>query len=222
MIGDTPLSQNAALNIQMDSIGNDYQLILDTSGMTTNPPLPHLAQEQWSIWHNDIKISSPNYEALYDCLSLPSICTYWTTSHTLKPFPRLNDASYDLVDWTAVASFMAKLTPSRRRWCTKHASEQCGVDVTLQHWNLQEDTLCPWCNLPETCHHVLLCPAHGANDPWEKHLQKLSDILTTLSTPPPILEAIMLCLTEWRQGKAFLNPPTWDPWVIDIISHKEL
>ena len=80
--GDVPLSRNATTNVKMDAVANEYWSLLETSGLPTNPPIKHLAREQWSVWHNDVKLFSPTYETLYECLSPPLIRTYWTHPHT--------------------------------------------------------------------------------------------------------------------------------------------
>ena len=98
---------------------------------------------------------------------------------------------------------MTRLPSSQWRWCTKHASEQCGVGITLQQWDLQSDNFCPWFNAPESCLHVILWSAHGADEPWSCNLAKLRETLTTLLTPEPIQDAIVLRLTELRQIQEF-------------------
>ena len=212
----------------MDFVANACRQMLEASGMTLNPLIPCLANEQWSVWSNDTKLLCPTYNVLYEYLSLPSICTYWTTSHSLQPNPCLTDITFDLIDWQAVASFMQRLPSSRRRWCTKQASEQCGVGITLQQWNLQSDNCCPQCQTPKNCHHVLICPACGADETWSCNLLKLQETLTSLDTPPLLLGAIILRLSEWHQGSKFSSPSYWmqDLWELilsqDAIGWKNL
>ena len=95
------------------------------------------------------------------------------------------------------------------------------MGITLHQWNLQGDNLCPRCNLPEDCQHVLLCQARGANESWTTNLQQLDATLTTLSTPTLLHEAIILRLTQWRQSKDFTTPTTWDPGITSVIHSQD-
>ena len=93
---------------------------------------------------------------------------------------------------------MQQLKLPRRCWVTKHASENCGVGLTLQHWKKQDDNACPCCGLPEDSTHVLQCQACGANTIWEDNFQKLEKLLEDSHTHPDIQSAILQRLSEFH------------------------
>ena len=77
--------------------------------------------------------------------------------------------------------------------------------------------MCPRCELPETCQHVLLCTARGANEPWSKNLQTLDATLKATSTPLNLQKAILLRLDEWRNARELTTPITWDQGLRAVI-----
>jgi hypothetical protein len=100
-----------------------------------------------------------------------------------------------------VTKAMAKLKPSRRRWITKHASENCGVGKTLVEWKQQTDALCPRCDEEEDTTHVLRCQGTGACAVWNKSMLDLTSYLSKSHTMPAIQHAIITCLQRWRKGE---------------------
>jgi len=85
---------------------------------------------------------------------------------------------------------MKQLKPPHRRWTTKHASENCGVGLTLLHWKKQDDDKCPHCGNPEDTLHVLQCLACGADDKWKENLTRLNTFMEEADTHPDIHRAI--------------------------------
>ena len=136
------LSHLETLNIRMDHLANDYRTHCN-SHPTNLPYTFPLYLEKWSIWHEGCKVFSPTFSTLYELVTLPAIRSYWTSSHHRQPVPHLSPPAFDAIDWPATASFMQSLSPGRHRWCTKHASEHCGVGLTVLHWNYQRDPNCP-------------------------------------------------------------------------------
>ena len=123
-----PLICYELLNIiEMDTLANHF-----CETCTSLPGHPNLcnltfANEGWSVWLNNSKIVSPTKSTLYKLLTKPSICSYWTTPHTLQPTPRLSLATFDMVDWAPTDQFMKRLPPGKQCWCSKpHGLEHCG------------------------------------------------------------------------------------------------
>ena len=98
---------------------------------------------------------------------------------------------------------MKSLPLNRRKWVTKHASENCGVGTTLVKWKMADVATCPRCLHPsETTAHIQRCNGHGALDLWNKSLEQLRKYLEKELTHPGIIkEAILYGLTRWRDNR---------------------
>jgi hypothetical protein len=129
---------------------------------------------------------------------------------------RFSEEANQLIDWDMATKAMIKLKPARRRWVTKHGSENCGVGKTLVAWKQQTDPTCPRCEAEEDATHVLKCTGRGACEVWNKNMQELKTFLLKSCTMPAIREAILTCLQDWRDG----NPiclSNLHPDVIDTV-----
>ena len=97
-----------------------------------------------------------------------------------------------LIHWEVVGDAMERLSLSKRKWITKHTSENCGTGKTLHKWNTQQDALCPRCDKrEEDAIHVFKCDHHSNRDEKEKMLKALRDQLEELGTNSEIKRAIM-------------------------------
>jgi hypothetical protein len=133
------------------------------------------------------------------------------------PSPRLSPETFDYVDWSLVEQHITSLPPARRRWCTKHGSEQCGVGSTLKHWNYQQDDFCPRCGQPEDCTHVLTCTAKGADAVWDDNILPLLDTMEALHLPSSLVDAIAHRLCTWRASLPFRIDPSWNEALTSLI-----
>jgi hypothetical protein len=124
---------------------------------------------------------------------LPSSSTqYWTTSHHLQPTPRLDPAAASLVDWDATGALTKALPAGKRRWCTKHGSENSGgLGVTAQIWRIQDDdSKCPCCDSPDDSTHVLRCMAAAPSAAWAEHMEALRQSLEDTDCCPILCSVI--------------------------------
>jgi hypothetical protein len=212
----------ALLNCDMDELATQYRAQVIQANPTYSPPTLHLAHEGWSIWCDEEKIHSPTSTTLYDCIYRPRILKYWTDPHRLLHEPRLSDAAISIVDWDAVDTFMKALPAGKRRWCTKNASENCGVGITLKAWKKQHDDECPLCRSPENTTHVLRCTAQDSSTIWDESLHNLSLIMLDYSTPIDLHDAVLSRLNDWRNHVPFSDPPEWHPHLRDLIHSQDL
>ena len=154
--------------------------------------------EGWSVWEGPMKIPSPTYKNLYRAIQDPVTIDYWTKPHHNQATPRLTLAAVPLIDWKSSANFMEDLPFARKRWITKHASDNCGVSKTLMLWTYQDHDRCPRCGDPEDAAHVSHCHGHGADDIWTTSMEELVTLLEQLDTHPSLLHAIPQRLNQWR------------------------
>jgi hypothetical protein len=103
---------------------------------------------------------------------------------------------------------MRQLDIGMRRWVTKQASENCGVGITLVHWNKQTSNACPRCGVPENTLHVLQCRGSQADEVALEHMTKLQNLFDNTFTHPDIASAIMSRLTHFRHRTQPHLPPS--------------
>lgn len=82
------------------------------------------------------KLTNIDKSKLYDLLTQERTIVWWVK------LGRVDKNAVLLIDWNVTGSAMQSLSPTRRRWITKHTSGNCGVGVTLKKWGLQEDSVC--------------------------------------------------------------------------------
>jgi hypothetical protein len=195
------LTRLELLNIEMDKLAKTYwrHLYANPNAPLHQPVARQIYNEGWSIWAGTEKIVNPHRRTLYQRLQDPITQQYWVRHG------RYNEASTNNIDWDIVTRANLRLPPARRRWITKHASNNCGVGQTLVEWKFQTDAACPRCGADEDTTHVLRCTRTGAQEHWHNGIQKLEASLTRLRTDPFITSTILLCLQTWR-NKATLSP----------------
>ncbi len=192
-----PLTHLELLNIYMDKRAKAYW----SHVLTSHPSFPTVPQhavynEGWQLWAGDTKVTQPSSDALYSLILSPRTKRWWVRHKHLKA------EAFDDVDWDATEELMHKLPFSRRRWIVKHASENCGVGVTLQNWKYQMDAKCPRCACDrEDTRHVLLCRGQGADEIFQKSLETLSKDLARAKTDPDITTAVTQALLHWREQR---------------------
>ena len=205
------------LNIEMDTKAKALCWSrLQQEGHSMDPPIIRSHNEGWSLWHNDSKLASPNYKTLYSIIQDKSTIIYWERHN------RYPKEIKDEIDWEASADGLTSLPRARRRWVTKHASENCGVGSTLVKWKKQSDAKCPCCNQDhEDTTHVLQCSAAGAAELWETNMGKMQQKLLSMDTRPHLLEAIMSRLNQWRRNQPFTNESYWGGDIVAALADQD-
>jgi hypothetical protein len=215
-----PVDRRETLNCKMDALADTYRVTI-----TPLAPAPHrhIDHEGWSVWCDHVKLASPTRQALYKYIHEPIITRHWTSPHSLTPEPCFLPTTAPMIDWNATQSFMAALPTSKQQWCTKHASENCGVGSTLLHWNKQLDRECPCCQAPENTTHVLRCTAHDASTVWNTNITKVNTAMTDVDTPIQLQEALILTrLQDWRNDSALFPKPLWTPAISTLIQAQDI
>jgi hypothetical protein len=118
---------------------------------------------------------------------------------------------------------MTSLPRARRRWVTKHASENCGTNATLVKWGYREEAKCPRCNTEvEDTLHVLQCTGEGASETWQESITKLETKLQEIKTHPGLIAGLISRLNRWRSNRPTLNDHTWDRDVLATLQAQDL
>lgn len=192
------LPRLAKLNVDMDRKAKAFwnHLCVHAGTDTFPSPLQHpIHGEGWQIWIGDRKISTPSTKVLYSEIQDP-ITQMWWVRHNNIPAEALDQA-----DWDATSDALSHLPLPRRRWTTKHASENCGVGDTLLRWKKQDDNKCPRCGAPEDTIHIYKCTGQGATETWNASMKRLESFLATNDTDPDLHTGLIDCLTRWRQDR---------------------
>jgi len=188
------LTRLERLNIEMDHLAKAFWTHC-TTRHNSFPTSIHLQihHEGWQLWKGDCKIASPHTKSLYATLQDPITQQWWVRNNYIKA------EHVEQIDWEITGHMMQRLKPARRRWVTKHSSDNCGVGATLAYWRLQEDDECPRCKAPETTEHVLKCTAENASNTWKEKLAKVRQYLSAQQTHPDLQEYILLGIQRWQQ-----------------------
>ena len=102
---------------------------------------------------------------------------------------------------------MERLSLSKRKWITKHASENCGIGKTLHKWNIQQDAPCPRCHeKEEDSPHVFKCDHFSNGEGKEKMLEALREQPEETETNSEIKRAMVCGVKRWLLGTQGENP----------------
>jgi len=178
----------------MDALAKQYWAFLFKRLPPLASPHLHIYNEGWTLWDGLTKITSPSRPTLYGLIMDPITQMWWVSNN------RFLLEAKETINWKACLEGMSALTPSRRRWITKHASANCGVGTTLVKWKYQDDDKCPRCNASEDTAHVIQCQAEGANEVWSESMAKLTTYLVASRTHPDLQRALLKNLSRWRRG----------------------
>ena len=189
------LTRLEKLNVEMDTLAKAFwhHQVVQSPSMHCPDPTPRpIFGEGWQLWAGTDKITHPSINLLYSQIQDPITQCWWVRHGYIK------SESTHTVDWNSTADFLHHLDLNRRRWVTKHASDNCGVGMTLQKWKYKECPACPRCNQPETTTHVYKCTGFSETSPWTTSLTSLQKYLTDTRTDPSITEALVDSLVKWR------------------------
>jgi hypothetical protein len=164
-----------------------------------------VADEGWSLWHQGRNLSCARSDTIYLLLEDHHTLHYWSTDHTLH-LRRFPPTAITTSDWDTCQEFMSSLKLSTHRTLPKQTSENCGVGVTLQAWCKQSHNRCPQCDQPETAHHVLVCRAEAANEPWKLNIAALENYMIHEDTDPFLQAPILQKLDRFRFPNRALDP----------------
>jgi hypothetical protein len=204
------------LNMEMDEMAKAYWRHLREDGHSMEPPVFRSHNEGWTLWHGQTKLTQPDSNSLYSLIQDPSTVAYWVRKK------RIPEEAVDTVDWEASGTAMTSLPRARRRWVTKHASENCGTNATLAKWGYRDESKCPRCNEEvEDCLHVLQCTGEGASETWQESITKLEAKLLEIKTHPGLIAGLISRLNRWRSNRPTLNDHTWDRDVLATLQAQD-
>lgn len=199
------------LNIQMDTLAKcvwtQYARRSETLPLPVHQPI---TGEGWQIWSGTDKVINPSNATLYDLLQDNVTQTWWIRHGLIK-----RDTVQD-IDWDGTNDVMHYLSPAERRYVTKNSSGNCGVGVTQVLWKYQTDACCPRCGAHEDSVHVYRCNGLEADKEWHTNMTNLKNYLDETRTDPSIQEAMISCVSYWRQGQAIV-PAQFSPSVRPVI-----
>ena len=205
---DHTLTRVEQLNVAMDKLAKAYWIHIVTAqdGNVPLPPIFHIDGEGWQLYSGNEKITRPNTNTVYNTLYTPHTQYWWRRTHRVPSrYTPLPPEAVKLVDWPLVQHVFPKLPHDQRMWATKHASQNCGIGTTLQEWRFQDHATCPRCEHPqEDGAHVFRCQGNGADDHFQKSLNRLNSHLKKTFTHRLLRRGMIKALKAWHQG----NDPT--------------
>lgn len=162
-----------------------------------NIPIPQSTLGYWQLWYEDVPILTNLEEKIREIIHDPEVYHYWTR----KAEFRIDDNSYDKIDWQSLGKAMRGSSLYKRHFVAKHTTGHCGVGKMMRRWGFRKDGRCPRCKAPEeTSLHVLECKAKSAVDEWETQIGHLENWLNSQRTNKDISNAIIYNLQKWRKA----------------------
>jgi hypothetical protein len=188
----------AQANVLVDNIAKAYWN--HVSSTNSEPKAHRFSDEAWSLYLDGGKIGKFDKKKLYQSIHEETVMTYWATK-SLRHREAIRD-----VDWDLCGAAFSRLTISKQRRVTKHASGHMACGKMMKLWGFQEHEDCPRCPVgQENPLHVLLCPALSTSIIWNTTLSKLQTWMTSASTMPALQDAIITRLRQWK-GDTVASP----------------
>jgi hypothetical protein len=202
-----PLTRLEKLNVSMDHLAKHFwqHCCVHNNENTIPEPLHrHIYNEGWQIWCGERKIPHPSINNLYGEIQDP-ITQLWWVRHKYIPAQAM-----DSIDWNASEDLMLHIDKCKRRWVTKHASDNCGTGETLKLWKYTDTAKCPRCNELETTEHVYRCTGYATSSPWNQSIDTLKESLSKTDTDPDLATTLIDILQRWhnKQPISLTSYPT--------------
>jgi len=113
---DVDLDHWALLNIRMDRLAKAYLKDMLENQDLVPPYRGPMHLEGWSLWSMGSKWSEVRKKNFHHAVQFQGAVNWWVTHG------RFSEEQLSAIDWNLVGGAMKALPPSRRRWVTKHAS----------------------------------------------------------------------------------------------------
>ena len=192
------LDEWAKANVLVDNIAKAYWNHVATTG--PEPTAHRFGDEAWALYVDGGKIGKFDKQRLYKSIYEEKVMTYWT-----RKSKRQLEAICT-VDWELCGAAFTRLTISKQRRVTKHASGHMGCGKMMKIWGFQDHEECPRCSVAqEDPVHILACPALSTSVIWNTSLVKLQTWMESTKTMPALQEAILMRLRQWK-GETNDNP----------------
>ena len=158
------------------------------------------AEEKVRIFVKGRKLSYLDKKGTYDMIAREKTVNWWVKHG------RISDRSIMYIDWNVVGDAMSRLLPRKRRWVSKHMTENCGIGTTLVKWNILKDAKCPRCNQEdETAMHVFRCNHLSNLQNKEDAKCKLEKVLKEAGTEPEVCRVMVDSIYRWLKGETLRN-----------------
>jgi hypothetical protein len=191
-------------NIQMDADAKKFW-------KETSPQkiYPKIEGEPWKTTIATEMITSNLKDFLREKCNFSRAMEYWSSKN------RFGSCNTDAIDWESMGMAMAASTRTRQHWVSKTISGFCSTGKTMKRRKERPTDECPRCGEPEDTCHVWRCN-HETQDLWNKALERLSEWLSSNSTPPEIRMAIIQGLNQWRRDERS-EWSSYPEWLRNII-----
>jgi hypothetical protein len=185
------LDQWSQLNVESDGLSKDYW----NSCMENEEWMPNkgFADEGWSIWIEDKKVTKVDKQALYAYAFSNRTTKYWATKHHLT-----SELITD-INWEACQKSLNQLPFRERRWLLKHATGFCGVGKMELLRGDKDHQECPRCGQAEDAPHVVRCKGTGTDVVFEVAVQQLEIHMGEKQTAPEIIAGLGKRIRQWRK-----------------------
>ena len=194
----------AKWNHLADSKAKGYWNQLQAQHSDHEPPHPYQPISHWSLWQDGQPWSYLNRERLHWVTHGTKLQQWWVTSG------RISEFTAQKACWTSYGKAMQSLSPARRRWVTKHLSNNCGVNATLVKWKYRRTSQCPRCQQDnETTSHLIQCMTPEASQVWTASIAHFRQRMSQLHTDPRITDIWITHLQAHREGTLPIEPLTY-------------
>jgi len=147
-----------------------------------------LPGEGWTVWIDQIKLTSLNRSRFNELTQSRYSTTYWQHANKL-------DTQMDLIDWNSIGIVRKGLTIRRQIWMTKWATGWLPTGRNMKRWNQWPKDQCPVCEVPNTCEtveHLLLCTHTQPQSLIHQHILRRTEELSDLTAMGiPVFEFLM-------------------------------
>jgi hypothetical protein len=192
------LDEWAKANVLVDNIAKAYWNHVVTEG--SEPTAHRFGDEAWALYVNGTKVGKFDKQKIYRSIYEEKTMVYWA---------KKSDRHREIirgVDWELCGSAFKKLTISKQRRVTKHASGHMACGKMMKIWSFQDHEECPRCaEVKETPLHVLECGAMSTKVIWSKSMTKLQTWMESTNTMPELQTALITRLRQWK-GETNDNP----------------
>jgi len=171
------------LNVEMDLEAKRWLNTLMQQGYV--PTSKSIPREGWSIWRENIKLSSLD-RSLFDQLIQAEFSTrYWKQ-------PKKLGALFEHIEWAACGTLRNSLPISRRVWMTKWVTGWLPVAKNMHRWGMWESALCPVCQASvEDMAHLTSCTMSKSQPQLQAVIQKFEQQLLTKKVAPVVVSLVL-------------------------------
>jgi len=180
------LDKWAEWNIPMDMEAKAFWSMLHEKGFMHSSQ--YLLGEGWTVWIDQIKLTSLNQSHFNNHTQSQYSTTYWQQANKLG-------TQMEMIDWNSIGTVHSGMTTRWQIWMTKWATGWLPTGKNMKKWNQWPKDQCPGCNVQNTCktvEHLLLCN-HPQPQPliYQHILWRTEELLDLIAMGLPVQEFLM-------------------------------